>query len=73
MSGCGGGPVLVHGIRGGRHKWFAVGLIAVGPMEEKKQGASTEFDMIRLRRIDIIEADGTLRRHIAEGTGWLPA
>jgi hypothetical protein len=73
MSGCSGGPVLAHGTRNGLHRWFAVALIAAGPTGEKKQGMSTEFDMIRLRRIDIIQADGTIRHHTAEDTGWLPA
>jgi len=70
MSGCSGGPVLVHGIRSGLHRWYPVGLIAAGPREQQKQGASSEFDMIRLRRIDSIQCDGTIKE--AEETGWLP-
>jgi hypothetical protein len=72
MSGCSGGPVLVHGTRNGLHRWFPVGLIAEGPREQKKQGAAAEFDMIRLRRINSIRPDGTVRR-LSEGTGWLPS
>jgi hypothetical protein len=68
MSGCSGGPVFVHGIRKGVHRWFPVGLIAEGPREQKKQGAAAEFDMIRLRRIDIIQPDGTIVQP-AEDTG----
>lgn len=71
MSGCSGGPVLVHGNRNGLHRWFPVGIIAEGPREDKKQGDLAEFDMIRLRRIDIIQPDGTIKRPKDE-TGWLP-
>jgi hypothetical protein len=80
LSGCSGGPVLVHGDRNGLHRWFAVGLIAAGPKERgeeadtfdmAKQGEAAEFDMIRLRRIDNILPDGTITRP-ADDTGWLP-
>jgi hypothetical protein len=72
MSGCSGGPVLVHDTRNGPHRWFAVGLIQGGPRADQKQGAAVEFDMIRLRRIDTIQPDGTIKRHVVEDTGWLP-
>jgi hypothetical protein len=72
LSGCSGGPVLVHYERNGLHRWFPVGLIQRGPREEEKRGASTEFDMIRLRRIDTIQPDGTIKRPVANDTGWLP-
>jgi hypothetical protein len=71
MSGCSGGPVLVHGDRNGLHRWFPVGIIAEGPRQDKKQGEASEFDMIRLRRIDIIQPDGTIKRP-EDNTGWLP-
>ena len=71
MSGCSGGPVLVHGDRNGLHRWFPVGLIHAGPKEQQKQGEAAAFDMIRLRRIDIIQPDGTIKRP-AENIGWLP-
>jgi hypothetical protein len=71
MSGCSGGPVLAHGDRNGLHRWFPVGLIHAGPKEQQKQGEAAEFDMIRLRRIDIIQPDGTIKLP-AENTGWLP-
>lgn len=71
MSGCSGGPVLVHGDRNGLHRWFPVGLIHEGPKAEQKQGAATEFGMIRLRRIDRIKSDGTIKRPI-DDSGWLP-
>ena len=72
LSGCSGGPVLVHGTWNGLHRWFAVGLIAGGPQEEKKQGESAEFDMIRLSRINIIQPDGTIRQPVHDTGGWLP-
>jgi hypothetical protein len=71
MSGCSGGPVLVHGDWNGLHRWFPVGLIAAGPKQQEKQGLSAQFDMIRLRRIDIIQANGTIKQ-TEENTGWLP-
>jgi hypothetical protein len=71
LSGCSGGPVLVHGIRNNIHRWFAVGLIADGPKGQGKKGEAAEFDMIRLRRIDIVQPDGTIKQP-AEDTGWLP-
>lgn len=71
MSGCSGGPVLVHGIRNGLHRWFPVALITEGPKGQHKQGAAAEFDMIRLRRIEIIQPDGTIKPP-EEQQGWLP-
>jgi hypothetical protein len=71
LSGCSGGPVLVHGTRNGLHRWFAVGLIAEGPREQAKQGTASEFDMIRLRRIDIIQPDGTIKEGMQGTGGWL--
>lgn len=71
LSGCSGGPVLVHGTRNGLHRWFAVGLIAEGPREQAKQGTASEFDIIRLRRIDIIQPDGTIKESMQGTGGWL--
>jgi len=71
MSGCGGGPVLVHGTRNGLHRWFPVGLIAEGPREQHKQGVAAEFDMIRVRWIHKILPDGRIKPRLEE-TGWLP-
>lgn len=71
LSGCSGGPVLMFGIRNSLFRWFAVGLIHQGPRKEKKQGLATEFDMIRLRRIDIIQPDGTIKQRV-DDAGWLP-
>jgi hypothetical protein len=72
MSGCSGGPVLMHGIRNSLHRWFPVALITQGSKDCKKQGAATEFDMIRLSRIDIIQPDGTIMNSQERDTGWLP-
>lgn len=72
MSGCSGGPVLVHGNRNGLHRWFPVALITEDPTDHKKQGLSAEFDMIRLRRIDSIQPDGTITQPIDDTGGWLP-
>ena len=72
LSGCSGGPVLLHGHWNGLHRWFAVGLIAGGPKEEKKQGLASECDMIRLRRIDTIQPAGTISRPADDSGGWLP-
>lgn len=33
-----------------------------GPKEQQKQGLAAEFDMIRLRRIDSIQPDGTIKQ-----------
>ena len=69
MSGCSGGPAFTQGLRNGLHRWFAVGILIAGPRDGSTGDAAT-FDMIRIRRIDRINADGTIRR--PDGTGWLP-
>ena len=68
MSGCSGGPAVIHETRGGLHLWHPVGLIIGGSKEG--EGEMTKFDMIRVRRIDNIETSGCIRRTI--GVGWLP-
>jgi hypothetical protein len=68
MSGCSGGPAIIHEDRGGLHLWHPVGLIVGGP--KLGEGDAAEFDMIRVRRIDCIEPNGHIRR--AANTGWLP-
>ncbi|MCW6512994.1 hypothetical protein [Lichenifustis flavocetrariae] len=70
LSGCSGGPVLMHGERNGLHRWFPVGLITGGP-RGKGTGESGSFDIIRARRIHCVNPDGTLRR--ASPSGWLPS
>jgi hypothetical protein len=68
MSGCSGGPAIIHETRGGLHVWHPVGLIISGP--KRDEGGAAEFDMIRVRRIDCIGPTGLIRR--AADTGWLP-
>jgi hypothetical protein len=69
MSGCSGGPAIVHEVRPSNfHVWYPVVLIVGGP--KFGEGDAAEFDIIRVRRIDCIQADGRIRRE-AE-TGWLP-
>lgn len=67
MSGCSGGPAIVHETRNGLHRWYPVGLIAGGPKVGK--GAASEFDIIRVRRIECVADDGSIR---CGDSGWLP-
>ena len=69
LSGCSGGPVLMHGMRNGLHRWFPVGLIIRGPRDVGK-GEIASFDIIRARRIHCLKPDGTLEKPSAGG--WLP-
>jgi hypothetical protein len=72
LSGCSGGPALMHGIKNGLHRWFPVGLVVAGP-KDQGTGASGEFDMIRLRRIHVIRPDGTIEKDDGKDDGgWLP-
>lgn len=59
LSGCSGGPVLLHSECNGLHRWFAVGMMVAGPREQGT-GISAEFDILRLRRIHFIQPDGTI-------------
>jgi len=69
MSGCSGGPAIVHEIRSsGFHIWHPVGLIVGGPKCGERDAA--EFDIIRTRWIDCIQPDGHIERD--PDTGWLP-
>lgn len=68
MSGCSGGPVFEHRVRNGRRICFPVGII-VGGAGNCPKGVAQEFDMIRIRRIDIVHDDGTINR---PSSGWLP-
>ncbi len=74
LSGCSGGPVLLHGLRNGLHRWFPVGLICGGPMRngvgEIDLGEVGAFAMIRAVRIHRLEPDGTIKKQ--EFGGWLP-
>ena len=71
MSGCSGGPVLMHGQRNGLHRWFPLGLIIGGSNRDSnnERGDADTFDTIRVRRIDLLREDGTIKRPTS---GWLP-
>jgi hypothetical protein len=71
ISGCSGGPVLLHREQRGLIRWFPVALIVGGPRAKEKQGASTEFDQIFATRIDCIRPDGSIAQPV--DTGWLPS
>jgi hypothetical protein len=68
MSGCSGGPVLMHETRAGLHRWFPVGIIYRGP-RECPAGDAAHFDVIRVRRIHRVREDGSIAR---PSSGWLP-
>ena len=72
MSGCSGGPVLMHGERHGLHRWFPVGMIVGGSNRDAKEarGEAETFDTIRVQRIHFLREDGAINR--SQGGGWLP-
>jgi hypothetical protein len=67
LSGCSGGPLLMHIERNGLNRWFPVGLILRGPRASSDNNLR-EYDIFRFRRIHYVNADGTIRKDI----GWLP-
>jgi hypothetical protein len=69
MSGCSGGPAVIHHTRNSTHRWYPVGLIVGGPCGQQGEGDSANYDTIHIRRIDCIEPDGHIR---VPDTGWLP-
>jgi hypothetical protein len=50
MSGCSGGPALMHGDKNGLHRWLPVGIIVKGSRSDATDEART-FDYIRVRRL----------------------
>jgi hypothetical protein len=68
MSGCSGGPVLSHGLLNGLQRWFPIAMIIKGP-KDQGTGEVEGWDMLIMRRIDIIQPDGTIKH---EHSGWLP-
>jgi hypothetical protein len=68
LSGCSGGPVLMHAERNGLHRWFPVGLIVRGPRDCLKD-ATREYDIFRFRRIHFVNPDGSINH---QNIGWLP-
>jgi hypothetical protein len=74
LSGCSGGPTLMHGTRNGLHRWFPVGLINSGSKRDTaepiERGDAQDFDTIRVRRIHRLREDGTIQ--LTQQSGWLP-
>jgi hypothetical protein len=68
LSGCSGGPMILHGLRNGLQRWFAVGLVIRGP-SGVGTGDSAKFDIIRCTRIHVVNPDGSIQR---DQSGWLP-
>jgi hypothetical protein len=69
LSGCSGGPAMMHVERKGLWRWFPVGLFVKGPDEPRNFDPPREYDTIRLRRIDFVNADGSINH---KNDGWLP-
>jgi hypothetical protein len=69
LSGCSGGPVLLHIEQSGLERCFAVGSITFGPGELPGDQVR-EFDLIRLKRIHFIENSGLIQR--PDPNQWLP-
>jgi hypothetical protein len=67
LSGCSGGPVLMHFERSGLHRWLPVGLIVRGPRAQ--DFVEREYDIFQFRRIHLVKADGSIEH---EDAGWLP-
>jgi hypothetical protein len=59
LSGCSGGPVLMHFERNGYHRWFPVGVIIAGSGEDR-EGVMADFELIRIRRVNAVRLDGTI-------------
>jgi hypothetical protein len=53
LSGCSGGPLLMHVVHNGLHRIFPVALVM-------KAVPFTDFDLYRFRRLHFIQPDGTL-------------
>jgi hypothetical protein len=70
LSGCSGGPVLMHTERSGLHRWFPVGLIVQGPKwsEETDQRG---WETFQFRRIHFVTEEGCIENPKFRG-GWLP-
>jgi hypothetical protein len=68
LSGCSGGPVLMHAERNGLHRWFPVALILRGP-RASSDATLREYDIFRFRRVHFVNADGSIRH---QNVGWLP-
>lgn len=78
LSGCSGGPVLMHAERNGLHRWFPVGLIVQGP-RASSETAQQGWDSLRIRRIHSAKKDGSIIYSVKDdgsiqnsNVGWLP-
>jgi hypothetical protein len=76
MSGCSGGPVILHGTRNGLHRWFPIGIINAGSKRDGTasqidRGDAQDFDIIRARRLHFIREDGSIDVP-SPSVGWLP-
>jgi hypothetical protein len=69
LSGCSGGPALMHVEHNGLHRWFPVGLIVQGP-GAASDDTLREYDTFRFRRIHFVNADGSINN---PNVGWLPS
>jgi len=67
LSGCSGGPVLMHVERNGLHRWFPVGIVMRGP-RASEDGLPREYDLYQFRRTHFVATDGSIKRQL----GWLP-
>jgi hypothetical protein len=67
LSGCSGGPALMHVEHNGLLRCFPVGIIVASVPGSAAAGFG--FDIIRIRRIDVIREDGTINR---PSNDWLP-
>jgi hypothetical protein len=68
MSGCSGGPVVVLKLVNGLMRCFPAGFIYKGP-DGKAEGKFATFDRIHIRKIHLIQPDGTIAD---PESGWLP-
>jgi hypothetical protein len=68
LSGCSGGPVLMHAERNNLHRWFPVGLILRGP-RASPDATLRGYNIFRFRRIHFVNTDGSIRH---QNVGWLP-
>ncbi|WP_264812596.1 hypothetical protein, partial [Gluconacetobacter sacchari] len=59
LSGCSGGPVIVHYERNMTHHYCPVGMIIAGAKGEGT-GLMADLDMFRFRRIHFIQPDGSI-------------
>jgi len=68
LSGCSGGPVMIHVVRNGLHIWFPVGLIVEGP-RASLDAEPRNYDTFTMRRLHFVNTDGSIRH---DSVGWLP-